>query len=323
MDLYSVLIFCTLFLIQILGLYVFVRYAHRLGLSDKPNLRSSHDYAVVRGGGVIFGLSWLAGCLIQGTAFTVFNLGLILLMVIGLWDDIRGLSSFVRLIVQFFSVFLLALHFDFIVVFGLLWTGLLILLFTYLINVFNFMDGINGILGLYALTVLALLFHDGFALDGHSFPFVFLVFSLFSFLFYNLRSKAKVFSGDVGSLSISYLLIGGLVNMLLQDRTYVTGFQFMLLFLLPVSIFFMDSFTTILHRLWIRENIFQSHRFHLYQIITPGIIKSQLSVSIAYALFQMVLTFLFLNLTNSLFLTLYFLLLLTIFFLLRFVLLRK
>ena len=137
MDLYSVLIFCTLFLIQILGLYVFVRYAHRLGLSDKPNLRSSHDYAVVRGGGIIFGLSWLAGCLIQGTAFTVFNLGLILLMVIGLWDDIRGLSSFVRLIVQFFSVFLLALHFDFIVVFGLLWTGLLILILTPIILGFN------------------------------------------------------------------------------------------------------------------------------------------------------------------------------------------
>jgi UDP-N-acetylmuramyl pentapeptide phosphotransferase/UDP-N-acetylglucosamine-1-phosphate transferase len=132
-----------------------------------------------------------------------------------------------------------------------------------------------------------------------------------------------VFSGDVGSLSISYLLIGGLIEMMLAGSPETNGLQFCLVFLIPLSIFMMDSLTTLLHRMWLRQNIFQSHRFHLYQILTPNIIRSQLPVSIGYALIQLLVTFLFRDCTDLRVLFLYLIILFSVFLFLRFVFLRK
>jgi UDP-N-acetylmuramyl pentapeptide phosphotransferase/UDP-N-acetylglucosamine-1-phosphate transferase len=318
------LILAVLFIIIcVIGLNLFIRYAHRFGLSDQPNQRSSHDYYVVRGGGVIFGLSWLLACAYERSLFSYFNLGLLILMIVGFLDDLKGLSSLVRLFFQFVSVFLLMRHFDLFESHGAIWLLVLAVLFTYLINVFNFMDGINGILGLYSLTVLLLLLHVGFITPGYDFSFVLLFTSVLSFLFFNFRSKALVFSGDVGSLSISYLLIGGLVNLIIENRANATGFHFTLFLVIPVSIFLMDSFTTILHRLWLRENIFKSHRFHLYQIITPGIIKSHLIVSSLYFILQFFITFLLWDEDDIHVIILFLLSLLLIFFLLRLLLLSK
>lgn len=305
------------------SLHLFIRYAYRLGLSDQPNHRSSHDYPVVRGGGIVFGLGWLASCSFNGSVFNTFNLGLLMLMVIGFWDDIRRLSSSIRLIIQLFSVLLLVYHFDLFASFGLIWTCLFILLLTYLINVFNFMDGINGILGLYAISVLILFIQTGFVSLNSFSPFMVVMISLFSFLCFNFRPKAKVFSGDVGSLSISYLLIGGLLQMLVKNGVSSNAFQFSLSLLVPLSFFMMDSFTTILHRLWLHENIFQSHRFHLYQMLTPGFISSHLTVSLIYAISQTLLTYFLCDLKDNRILILYLITLFSIFFLLRILLLRK
>ncbi len=304
-------------------LHLFVRNAHRFGFSDKPNFRSSHDYPVVRGGGIIFGLGWLIASAIEGSGFNSFNLGLLLLMIIGLWDDIKGLSSFIRLFIQFVSVFLMAYFFDLFSIYGIAWACILILMITYLINVFNFMDGINGILGLYALTVFYLFFKSGLIeLNSVSAYFV-LFLSLITFLYFNFRQKAKVFSGDVGSLSVSFLLMGGLLHLYTNINPVLDGFELSVYLLLPISIFMMDSITTILHRLYRRENIFQSHRFHLYQIITPAFTKHHLWVSFAYALSQLAFTYFITALTDSRYLILSFLFLFFIFFLLRIVLLRR
>ncbi|MFM7902913.1 MAG: hypothetical protein ACKPAD_13130, partial [Bacteroidota bacterium] len=153
-------------------------------------------------------------CAYKGDLFSALNLGLLILMAIGIWDDIKGLSTTIRLIFQFSAISLLIYHYELFALYGLFWTFVLALICTYLINVFNFMDGINGILGLYALSIIALLFYIGFADFGNAFAFGILLISLLSFLFYNFRTKAKVFSGDVGSLSLSYLLLGGLLDAL-------------------------------------------------------------------------------------------------------------
>jgi len=304
-------------------LHLFVRNAHRFGLSDKPNFRSSHDYPVVRGGGFVFGLGWLIVSAIEGSFFNAFNLGLLLLMIIGLWDDINGLSSFIRLFIQFVSVFLMAYFFDLFNIYGIAWACILILMITYLINVFNFMDGINGILGLNALTVFYLFFKSGLIEFNTVSAYFVLFLSLISFLFFNFRIKAKVFSGDVGSLSVSFLLIGGLLHLYTTFNPVMNGFMFSAYLLIPVSIFMIDSLTTILHRLMHRENIFQSHRFHLYQIITPTYTNHHLLVSLIYAFFQLAFTYFISVLTDIRYVILSFLFLFFLFFLLRIVLLRR
>lgn len=303
------------------SLLLFIRHAHRFGLSDQPNHRSSHDYIVVRGGGVVFGLSWFISCAYNDSLFSIFNLGLLILMIIGLLDDVRGLSSFIRLFFQFVSVILLICYFDLFQTYGPFWTVLIILLITYLINVFNFMDGINGILGLYSITILFYLLHYGFSVQ--EFSYIVLLISVLSFLFFNLRLKAQVFSGDIGSLSISYLLVGGLVRSIIESDIETNGFQFMILLIIPVSIFFMDSFSTIIHRLWLRENILLSHRFHLYQILTPRYISFQPIVSFIYAIVQLFVIFLFKETLDVMILILFLIALFFIFLFARLVMLRK
>lgn len=303
------------------SLHLFIKYAHRFGLSDQPNHRSSHDYTVVRGGGIVFGLGWLLACAFQDSLFSIFNLGLLLLMIIGFLDDIKGLSRLIRLFFQFVSVILLTCYFDLFQTYGPFWTVLIVTLISYLINVFNFMDGINGILGLYSITILYFLLHYGFS--AHEFAYVVLLISVLTFLFFNLRIKARVFSGDVGSLSISYLLIGGLVKSIIESDIETNGFQFMILLIIPVSIFFMDSFSTIIHRLWLRENILLSHRFHLYQILTPRFISSQPIVSFVYAFMQLLVIYLFNETSDVLILFLFLIFLFFIFIFTRLVMLRK
>src|SRR5690606_10742697 len=80
------------------------------------------------------------------------------------------------------------------------------------------------------------------------------------FLFFNFRKKARCFAGDVGSVSIGFWIISLLMVLILQ-----TGNAKYLFFL---SVYGVDAELTIVHRLWLRQNIFEAHRLHLYQILS-------------------------------------------------------
>jgi UDP-N-acetylmuramyl pentapeptide phosphotransferase/UDP-N-acetylglucosamine-1-phosphate transferase len=147
------------------------------------------------------------------------------------------------------------------------------------------MDGINGILGLYSFIVLLFcLSYSG--LFAYASGFYAVLFALLGFLVFNFRKKALMFAGDVGSLSLAYLICMALYSMDFQRVLVVDKASSVLFMFFPVSIFMADSFTTILHRIWLRENIFKSHRFHLYQLLTPHLINSQTRVSLIYAISQ-------------------------------------
>ena len=149
-------------------------------------------------------------------------------------------------------------------------------------NIINFMDGINGITGGYALASLIPLFilnrELGFVEDSLVVTVVLadVVFCLFNF---RPKGMAKCFAGDVGSIGIAFILlflIGRLV-MLTGDVTY-------LIFLLVYGV---DGCLTICHRIMLHENLGEAHRKHAFQLMANELKIGHVTVSLIYMALQM------------------------------------
>jgi UDP-N-acetylmuramyl pentapeptide phosphotransferase/UDP-N-acetylglucosamine-1-phosphate transferase len=179
------------------------------------------------------------------------------------------------------------------------------------INAYNFMDGINGITAIYSLvsvgTALVML-KLGYKLVLGESIWLALGASLLAFSFYNVRKKARCFMGDVGAVSVAFILSYWIYGLVIDYNN--------LIYILFLGVYGLDSVATILLRLYRKENIFEAHRSHLYQLLANEKGWSHVKVSSFYASTQAVLNGLILY--NS-FLALMFFLLLTIgYILLRF-----
>jgi UDP-N-acetylmuramyl pentapeptide phosphotransferase/UDP-N-acetylglucosamine-1-phosphate transferase len=149
------------------------------------------------------------------------------------------------------------------------------------INAYNFMDGINGITGAYSLiTILCLYFINetqvAFVLSEW---LIVVVISLLVFNFFNFRKKAKCFAGDVGSVSMAFIIIFFLLLLIL--KTEELKYIGLLLF------YGLDTISTIIFRLIRRENIFEAHRSHFYQYLVNVKGWPHLWVSILYMVVQL------------------------------------
>ena len=146
--LFYLLIALALFLVEIF----YFQLANRFGIVDRPNHRSSHTNLTIRGGGVIFPIAILLYSLFRSIDYPLFLSGLLLISVISFYDDLRPLSRIIRLIVHLTAVSLLFFEagitnyqFWILALVGIVVIGT--------INAYNFMDGINGITGLYSLSI--------------------------------------------------------------------------------------------------------------------------------------------------------------------------
>lgn len=268
------IIFFILFVLEIL----YFRIAAYFKIIDKPNLRSSHSRITLRGGGIIFYMGALTFFVVSGGMYPWFFIGLTLMTIVSFLDDIFTLSNKVRLVIHFSSVLLMAYESN---VFEMPWYILLVtfVIVVGVINAYNFMDGINGITAAYSLAVCVLLM-----LTNHSIQFVeqglliCTILSVLVFSFFNFRKEAKCFAGDVGSVSIAYLILFALGALILK-----TGNVIYILFLCVYGI---DAVWTIIRRLSLRENIFKAHRSHLYQYLGNEAGVNKLLVSFLYGLVQ-------------------------------------
>ena len=145
------------------------------------------------------------------------------------------------------------------------------------------MDGINGIAGLYSLVILlSLLYVNQYLTDFvHPDFIIFPVLGCVVFLFFNFRKRAKCFMGDIGSMGIAFWVIS-LIGLLIIK----TGEAKWILFL---TVYGVEVIFTILERLQLKENIFEAHRRHLYQLLANEKKVSHLVVSFFYAITQVVL----------------------------------
>lgn len=264
---------------------LYFKIADRCNIVDKPNERSSHSSVVLRGGGVIFLFgAWLYSAF-YGFEYPWFLAGLTLVSVVSFIDDIRSLPDSVRLFVQFAAAAMAFYQLD-ILHLNLWWIVLLALIvYVGITNVYNFMDGINGITAGYALAVLVslLLLNGSIGFIAESYLVVaiigVLVFCLFNF---RPKGKAKCFAGDVGSIAIAFIMlfaIGRLVVMT-QDVTY-------LIFLLVYGV---DGCLTICHRILLHENLGEAHRKHAYQLMANELKIGHVKVSLLYMSMQLIVS---------------------------------
>lgn len=270
---------------------IYLRIACKFNIIDKPSERSSHSLIVVRGGGIIFLLGVWIWSFFIGFYYPLFLAALTLAAVISFIDDIKTLSDLTRLIVQFLAVVMLICQLLVIEnILSLSQVNIYAVVVALIVcvgatNIYNFMDGINGMTAAYSLAVLLPLI-----LVNHSNEYVYpsllyvVLLSVLVFSFFNFRprGKAKCFAGDVGSVSIAFILLFAIGRLIIKtcDLTW-------LIFLIVYGV---DGCLTICHRILLHENLGMAHRKHIYQLMANELNISHLVVSCFYMLLQLMIS---------------------------------
>jgi UDP-N-acetylmuramyl pentapeptide phosphotransferase/UDP-N-acetylglucosamine-1-phosphate transferase len=277
--LFYISIIIVLFAIQL----IYFKIADHFSIIDKPNERSSHKKITLRGGGIIFYFGAILFFLLNDFQYPFFVAGLTLIAAISFADDISPLSSKLRLPIHFTAMALMFYEWG---LFSQPWYYIAIgFIFSVgIINAYNFMDGINGITGAYSISVLLALLFVNLKVN-HFIDNELIYFSLIAvmvFNYFNFRKKARCFAGDVGSVTIAFLLVFLLGKLIIQ-----TG-HFSYIFFL--SVYGVDSVLTIIHRIKLKENIFEAHRKHAYQIMANELKIPHLFVSLFYGILQLIIS---------------------------------
>ncbi|NIG55230.1 glycosyltransferase family 4 protein [Chitinophaga sp. Cy-1792] len=277
------------FFFLLISMLVYFKIADHFNIIDKPNQRSSHTEITIRGGGVVVPLAAIAYAILFHNVSLYVVGGIVLISAISLADDVSSLSNKVRLLVQLLSVTM--------ILYGLgaleTWPWWIIVLSCVLIlgviNAYNFMDGINGITGLYSLIVLLSIWYvNVYVYTFTDSAFIILpILSCLVFLFFNFRKKARCFAGDVGSVALGCWIATLLLSLVLYSND--------LKYLLILAVYGCDTVLTIVHRLILKQNIFEAHRLHFYQVLANEQKVSHLMVSIGYSILQVAINIMLVN----------------------------
>lgn len=254
---------------------IYLQIAKRLRIVDKPHLQSSYKGVIIRGGGILFYFAYLLWFFLYGMPYPMIFAGLTIMALTSFADDVHSISPKVRLVLQFVAMIVMLYETH---VFNLFLQSLLLLSVACVgaINIYNFMDGINGMTGGYSLVVLLALMGVNLLvlefIDNHL--LVYMLLADIVFCFFNFRKRAKCFAGDVGSLSMGFVIIFLLLKLMFTD-----GHMHWIAF---VSVYLVDGGLTILHRIMLKENILKPHKKHAYQIMANELKMPHLAVSGIY-----------------------------------------
>lgn len=293
---YVIMLYLIVFLLLLFAELLYFRIAAKCNIVDNPNERSSHSSVVLRGGGFIFSLSlvlWALMMPLVGEWHLLVNhipflTGLLLVTLVSFWDDLKSLPDYIRLIVHF--VAMLLMFWSMGIMHWSMWWIVALSLFVSVgaTNVINFMDGINGITAGYSLTVILslLLINEYLHFIETSFLIV-VILGLLVFCLFNFRpkGKARCFAGDVGSISIAFIMLYAIGRLVVQtqDVTY----------LILLLVYGVDGCLTICHRILLHENLGQAHRKHAYQIMANELKIGHVSVSVIYMCMQLIISLVF------------------------------
>lgn len=261
------MIYSILFTLSLLLTYFIRTYALKKSLLATVNERSSHTTPTPHGGGIAIALTWFVGLIylftckaLEPSLFYALMCGSVLSLV-SYMDDLYELSPRIRLLVQaIVSVSglyalggLSCIDFGFWVLENPFITNTLAFLgIMWVINLYNFLDGIDG----YAGSEAIFLAIAGWLLFGGE-HFVLLIASVAGFLAWNWH-KAKIFMGDVGSTLLGYTIT-------IFSIYYQNNGVSLLIWVILFGLFWFDATLTLLRRSKNREKLSQAHRKHAYQ----------------------------------------------------------
>ena len=299
---FSALKYIAVTILLLIAELVYFSVADHFNIIDKPNERSSHTRIVLRGGGIIFLIGvWIWAIWqwfgmpdqVGHDVYPWFLAAVTLAAGVSFIDDVHSLPDSVRLVVQFIAMGLMFYQLD--MIHANLWWAVILALIVCVgaTNIYNFMDGINGITAGYSLAVLVPLLlvneipgqagNDVGGFVETSFIVV-TILSVLVFSYFNFRpkNKAKCFAGDVGSVGIAFILLFmiGCLIMKTKDITW-------LIFLIVYGV---DGCCTIVHRIMLHEHLGEAHRKHAYQIMANELKMSHVTVSLIYMAIQLVIS---------------------------------
>lgn len=233
-----------------------------------PNERSLHDNPVPKGGGVAIVISWYIGItmlyfggLLEKHLFFAFLSG-IPIGIISLLDDLYGIKPIIRLVIHFITAIvafaiigglrpfvLPEIHFNYIyfiyplAIIGIVW----------FINLYNFMDGVDGFASIEAIFISSVLFVLTWDLST-----LILIVCVGGFLVWNWP-KAKIFMGDIGSTQLGFILV--IMGIYFHNKLEFSILNWIML----TSPFWFDATLTLLRRMRNGERLSEGHRKHVYQ----------------------------------------------------------
>lgn len=251
---------------------------------DIPNKRSSHSSPTPRGGGLAIVICWYLGITflfvcdyIADNLYYAFLSGSIL-AVISLIDDLLSLKPGIRLLGQLLSASL-AIYFlkginiiivsDWTIKPEIILIPIIIIAIVWFINLYNFLDGIDGYASIEAICIAVVIF----LFTGNTLSLL-LIASIAGFLFWNWP-KAKIFMGDVGSTQLGFILI--ILGIYLNNEN-----QFSLIYwIILASPFWFDATYTLFRRWRNKEKLSQAHKKHAYQrIVQSGFTHLQTNLAL-------------------------------------------
>ena len=251
------------------------RYAIESGMQDAPNERSSHLVATPRGGGLALVIAFLSGVLIA-SYFQMINTDLsyaltgagLLVAGIGFMDDHGHIHPVLRLVVHIAGAIWAIYWLDIDKIFtgygidAYKWLGFVFILFfmVWYLNLFNFMDGIDGIAASETLFLCAaggvysLLMGD----QGVALLLALLAAATLGFLYWNWP-PAKIFMGDVGSGFLGLILVILIFSSIMKNINGTWAW------LILIALFMVDATATLIRRILHKERWYSAHRTHAYQ----------------------------------------------------------
>ena len=263
----SLIIFISFILTELIR-----RYTLNKNLIDIPNERSSHTIPTPRGGGLSIVLTFLIAIsfvipLSDDIFFSLVGAG-ILIAGIGFWDDHNHIPAKWRLLAHFTAAFWILYWLGGIAEFHVFnysinpsFVGLVVVAFVlvWLLNLFNFMDGIDGLAASEAIFVscAGAYFSELYGLESIAITSLILAASITGFLLLNWP-PATIFMGDVGS-SFLGLMLGVIAYASILEGVSVW------IWIILLSVFFADSGVTLIRRILNGDRWYEAHCTHAYQ----------------------------------------------------------
>ena len=262
------MIFLFLLLLSFVLTYFIKNYYIKNALLEEVNERSSHTVPTPHGGGIAIAITWFIGLIylyvdnqIDTNLFYALIVGVVI-SVVSFFDDIYDLSPKLRLFVQsavaIVGIIALggldSLEFGLFSISNTFITNIFaFLLIVWFINLYNFLDGINGYAGSEAL----FLSIAGFVIFGGA-HFIVLGVAVLGFLYWNFNN-AKIFMGDVGSTLLGYNVAIFTLYYANQEPTNLW------IWIILFGVFWFDATLTLVRRKLNGEQLSQAHKKHAYQ----------------------------------------------------------
>lgn len=292
----SFVILTVIFFINLIGIFVYRKIAVKRAILANPNFRALHEISIPRGGGIIFGLIFVVGVILlwlfsslSNELLFIYGLGGFAATLLGIIDDINDIGARKKLAMQIIICLipLLWLYDDLLlkVVWIPSWViiPVALLFLVWMINAYNFMDGVDGIAASGAIFSSGVIAISLIIMNGPLnlvLLLLLLMISVMTFLIFNWP-PASIFMGDSGSVFLGYIF--GVLILYTTINDYVSIWTWIIVF----GYFIADTSLTLIARLFLVKKWYGAHRSHAYQNIAR-ITSSHLKVTLSVVIYNLV-----------------------------------